>query len=172
MVAVSAACSYVLLSRSASWYPWLRVLVVAAGAVAVIGVLAEPSVTRLAAVQTPPGGLPGGQGLPGGLPGGGTVPGSAGGTRGPQGGGLGGGLGGAAQVSSTMVALLKSGASGYRWPAAIVGASAQSRSRRGWSRTSAPARSAGTPSTTCRPRPPRHEPRPPVLALGSRRVTP
>ena len=47
MIAVSVACSYVLLSRSASWYPWLRGLVVVAGLGAVIGVLARESLARI-----------------------------------------------------------------------------------------------------------------------------
>ena len=42
--------------------------------------------------------------------------------RGGQGGGIGGGLGGSTQVSSALTKLLASGASGYRWAAATVGA--------------------------------------------------
>ena len=54
--------------------------------------------------------LPGGtSGRPGGFPGG-------------QGGGIGGGLGGGTQVSSAITRLLTSGATGYRWAAATVGA--------------------------------------------------
>ena len=42
--------------------------------------------------------------------------------RGGQGGGIGGGLGGNTQVSSAVTRLLTSGAAGYRWAAATVGA--------------------------------------------------
>jgi 4-amino-4-deoxy-L-arabinose transferase-like glycosyltransferase len=201
MLGVTVVSSFVLLSRSPGWYPWVRVLIVVAGAVAVTGVLAGERAVRLAAaaaggaaagsaavprragvtlaatvasaglvaglagqtaysVQTAatvhtgaipsagpsvtaafaggrrgPGGFggrnaPGGQRLPvnGALPGNGAfpgngaapgaAPGSAAGTAGPRA----GGLSGATQVSRALVALLKSGASGYRWAAAIVGA--------------------------------------------------
>jgi 4-amino-4-deoxy-L-arabinose transferase-like glycosyltransferase len=48
--------------------------------------------------------------------------GNPGGARGGPGGGLGGGLGGNTQVSSAMTKLLTSGAAGYQWAAATVGA--------------------------------------------------
>jgi 4-amino-4-deoxy-L-arabinose transferase-like glycosyltransferase len=56
----------------------------------------------------------------------GRVPGGTSGRSGRfpggQGGGIGGGLGGSTQVSSSITKLLTSGASGYRWAAATVGA--------------------------------------------------
>ena len=78
-------------------------------------------------------GVPGGAaGVPGGTSGrpagstSGRVPGStsgrSGGFPGGRGGGIGGGLGGSTQVSSSITKLLTSGASGYRWAAATVGA--------------------------------------------------
>jgi 4-amino-4-deoxy-L-arabinose transferase-like glycosyltransferase len=93
----------------------------------------------------PGAGAPGSSGVPGsagaaggtvGVPGGtssrssgstaGRVPGSASGQSGRvpggQGGGIGGGLGGNTQVSSAVTKLLTSGAAGYRWVAATVGA--------------------------------------------------
>jgi 4-amino-4-deoxy-L-arabinose transferase-like glycosyltransferase len=200
-VLVTAWWAYSLLDRSASWLPWLRVLVVACGvaAAAVIvaehwlggparavlgGVLPLALVTGLAgpvaysldtAATAHTGALPsagpsaasfggpgggfggrlgvgfGGTGGPGGgrgtgasggqagVPGrapagtGGTAgrsPGSAaggfpGGSAGRFPGGAGGGAGGLAgntQVSSAITKLLISGASGYRWAAATVGA--------------------------------------------------
>ena len=65
--------------------------------------------TGQGAPGTGTGGLPGGfpGGFRGGFPGGGR-------------GGFGGGLGGNTQVSSALTALLKDGASGYRWVAATV----------------------------------------------------
>jgi 4-amino-4-deoxy-L-arabinose transferase-like glycosyltransferase len=78
-------------------------------------------------------GAPGGAaGIPGGTSGrpagstsgrvsGGTS-GRSGGFPGGQGGGIGGGLGGSTQVSSSITKLLTSGAPGYRWSAATVGA--------------------------------------------------
>ncbi len=68
-------------------------------------------------------GIPGGAGPAAGVPGG--RPGAGGGFGG-AGGGFGGGIRGATQVSSAMVALLRSGASGYRWTAAVVGATSAS----------------------------------------------
>jgi hypothetical protein len=58
---------------------------------------------------------------PAGRPGTGGFPGAAGGQtgRGGPGGGF-GGLGGSTQVSGALTALLKNGASGYRWAAATV----------------------------------------------------
>ena len=44
----SAAWAYSLLERTPSWEPWLRTLVVVAGALAVIGLLAAPALGRLA----------------------------------------------------------------------------------------------------------------------------
>ena len=203
MLGVTVVSSFVLLSRNAAWYPWLRGLIVAAGVVAVIGVLAGAGLARMAsplsrrgatalaatvgilaltaglagpaaysvqtaatahagaipsagpAVATAAGGragtggfagragtggfagqtggtAPTGPGSTGGVPGSaGGATGSAGGTPGRQagaggGGGLGGGLGGATQVSSAVVSLLRSGASGYRWSAAIIGATSAS----------------------------------------------
>ena len=192
-----------LLGRSASWLPWLRVLVVACGLAAAAVIVAErwvggPDRTVLGAVLPlalitglagplaysldtaatthsgalpsagptvvsfggPGGGFggrpgagfgaPGGQagtGGPGGqVPGGtsgrpsagtsrqfpggtggsaGRLPGSAGGGAGGGAGGSVGGPGGLAgdtQVSSAITKLLTSGASGYRWAAATVGA--------------------------------------------------
>ena len=69
-----------------------------------------------------------GQGA-GGQPGAGTIPGSAGGTAagGPSSGRAsspGGAPGGTGTVSSTLSRLLESGAGGYRWAAATVGATA------------------------------------------------
>ncbi len=66
-------------------------------------------------------------GAPGGRPSGSTsVPGGTSGRSGPfpggRGGGSGGGLGGSTQVSSAITKLLTSGAAGYRWAAATVGA--------------------------------------------------
>ena len=71
-------------------------------------------------------GIPGGAGPAAGIQGG--QPGAAGGLGGAAaaGGQPGGGLGGATQVSSAMVSLLHSGAPGYRWAAAIVGATSAS----------------------------------------------
>jgi len=46
-VAGSAAWAYALLDRTPSWEPWLRPLVVVAGALAVIGLLAAPAAGRL-----------------------------------------------------------------------------------------------------------------------------
>jgi hypothetical protein len=65
--------------------------------------------TGQGAPRTGTGGVPGGfpRGFRGGFPGGGR-------------GGFGGGLGGSTQVTSALTALLKSGASGYRWVAATV----------------------------------------------------
>ncbi len=77
---------------------------------------------------TPPGRLAGPPGGPGGTSGSttGHLPGSTsgrpGGFPGGQGGGIGGGLGGSTQVSSAITRLLTSGATGYRWAAATVGA--------------------------------------------------
>jgi hypothetical protein len=59
-------------------------------------------------------------GAPGGALGGAPGRGGFGGPGGP--GGPGGGLGGAGQVDSALVTLLKSGAAGYRWTLATVGA--------------------------------------------------
>jgi 4-amino-4-deoxy-L-arabinose transferase-like glycosyltransferase len=75
-------------------------------------------------------GAPGGttQGGSAAIPGGpsghpsGTGTGRPGQFRGGQGGGIGGGLGGSTQVSSSITKLLTSGAAGYRWAAATVGA--------------------------------------------------
>ena len=77
-------------------------------------------------------GAPGAAGIPGGTSGrpagstSGRVPGGtsgrSGGFPGGQGGGIGGGLGGSTQVSSSITKLLTSGAPGYRWAAATVGA--------------------------------------------------
>ena len=78
-------------------------------------------------------GAPGGAaGIPGGTSGrpagntSGRVPGGTSGRSGAfpggQGGGIGGGLGGSTQVPSSITKLLTSGASGYRWAAATVGA--------------------------------------------------
>ena len=84
-----------------------------------------------AAGSAPGGTAPGGTGAPGGsaaLRGGasgrpsGTGTGRSGPFPGGQGGGIGGGLGGSTQVSSALTKLLASGASGYRWAAATVGA--------------------------------------------------
>jgi 4-amino-4-deoxy-L-arabinose transferase-like glycosyltransferase len=80
----------------------------------------------------PGAGAPGSSGVPGGVSGrppgstAGRVPGSTSGQSGRfpggRGGGIGGGLGGSTQVSSAVTTLLTSGASGYRWAAATVGA--------------------------------------------------
>ena len=91
---------------------------------------------RTAGAPGVPGHGPGAAGGTSGVPGGasgrspgtsaGRVPGSTSGqpghVAGGQGGGLGGGLGGATQVSSAVTNLLTSGAAGYRWAAATVGA--------------------------------------------------
>ncbi len=83
-----------------------------------------------------PGNAPGAAGGTGGVPGGasgrsagnttgrvaGSTSGRSGQFRGGQGGGIGGGLGGNTQVSSAVTKLLTSGAAGYRWAAATVGA--------------------------------------------------
>jgi len=64
-------------------------------------------------------------GAPAGVPGGtaGRPSGSTTGRfPGGRGGGIGGALGGSTQVSSALTTLLTSGASGYRWTAATVGA--------------------------------------------------
>ena len=194
--------AYSLLDRSASWLPWLRVLVVACGLAAAAVIVAEhwvggPARTVLGAVlplalvsglagplaysldtaaTTHTGALPsagpsvasfggpgggfgagrpgggfgagragagfGGQAGPGGsagqrpggtsgrLPAGasGHFPGRTGGPAGRFAGGVGGGTGGPGglagntQVSSAIIKLLISGASGYRWAAATVGA--------------------------------------------------
>jgi 4-amino-4-deoxy-L-arabinose transferase-like glycosyltransferase len=183
-VLVTAWWAYSLLDRSASWLPWLRVLVVACGLAAAAVIVAEhwvggPARTVLGAVLPlallsglagplaysldtaatahtgalpsagpsvtsfggPGGGF--GAGRPGGgfgagRPGGGFGAGRAGagfgGQAGPGGsagqrpGGAGGrtggpgGLAGNTQVSSAIIKLLTSGASGYRWAAATVGA--------------------------------------------------
>jgi 4-amino-4-deoxy-L-arabinose transferase-like glycosyltransferase len=70
-------------------------------------------------------GIPGGSGRSSGSTAG-RVPGSTSGQSGHfpggQGGGQGGGLGGNTQVSSAITKLLTSGAAGYRWAAATVGA--------------------------------------------------
>ena len=203
-VLVTAWWAYSLLDRSASWLPWLRVLVVACGLAAAAVIVAEhwvggPARTVLGAVlplallsglagplaysldtaaTAHTGALPsagpsvasfggpgggfgagrpgggfgagragagfGGQAGPGGsagqrpggtsgrLPAGasGHFPGGTGGSAGrfPGGGGAGGGTGGPGglagntQVSSAIIKLLISGASGYRWAAATVGA--------------------------------------------------
>ena len=73
----------------------------------------------------PAGGAPAGApGAAGGFPAGtGTAGAGAGGTASGRGaGGPGGGLAGHTQVSSAMTSLLRSGAAGYRWAAATVGA--------------------------------------------------
>jgi 4-amino-4-deoxy-L-arabinose transferase-like glycosyltransferase len=80
----------------------------------------------------PGAGAPGSSGIAGGTSGrppgstAGRVPGSTAGQPGRfpggRGGGIGGGLGGSTQVSSAVTNLLTSGASGYRWAAATVGA--------------------------------------------------
>ena len=79
--------------------------------------------------STQGGTAPGGsvQGGTGAVPGGtsGSTAGRSGrfpGAQGGQGGGIGGGLGGSTQVSSAITKLLTSGATGYRWAAATVGA--------------------------------------------------
>jgi 4-amino-4-deoxy-L-arabinose transferase-like glycosyltransferase len=79
--------------------------------------------------STQGGTAPGGsvQGGTGAAPGGtsGSTAGRSGrfpGAQGAQGGGIGGGLGGSTQVSSAITKLLTSGAVGYRWAAATVGA--------------------------------------------------
>jgi 4-amino-4-deoxy-L-arabinose transferase-like glycosyltransferase len=180
-VAAAAVWSYVLLERTPSWQPWLRVAVLLAGLAAAAALLAGRWLSSvaatargrlvLAAVPVPlallaglagpaaysvdtaatshAGALPsagpsvaafggpgrfrgaggfGGAGAgsqPTGRPATGTFP---GGTRGRPGGTAGfggagggfGGLGGSTQVSSALTALLKDGASGYRWTAATV----------------------------------------------------
>jgi len=183
-VLVTAWWAYSLLDRSASWLPWLRVLVVACGLAAAAVIVAGhwvggPARTVLGAVLPlallsglagplaysldtaatahtgalpsagpsvasfggpgggfgagrPGGGLgagrPGGgfgAGRPGGGFGGQAGPGGSAGQRpGGAGGGTGGpgGLAGHTQVSSIIIKLLISGASGYRWAAATVGA--------------------------------------------------
>ncbi len=71
------------------------------------------------------GSAPGGTGGPGASAAGrfpGRASGRSGRFPGGQGGGLGGGLGGSTQVSSAITRLLTSGAAGYRWAAATVGA--------------------------------------------------
>jgi 4-amino-4-deoxy-L-arabinose transferase-like glycosyltransferase len=180
-VLVTAWWAYSLLDRSASWLPWLPVLVVACGLAAAAVIVAErwaggPARTVLGAVlplalvsglagplaysldtaaTAHTGALPSagpsvasfggfGAGRPGGgsgsqaAPGGGTAgqrPGGTsgrrpagasgqfpGGTGGTGGAGGPGGLAGNTQVSSAITRLLSSGASGYRWAAATVGA--------------------------------------------------
>ncbi len=103
---------------------------------------AGPSVASFAGPGGGPGGgfggarPGGGSGPPGGpvsggpaaIPGGtsgrpaGTGTGRSGQLPGGRGGGIGGGLGGSTQVSSSITKLLTSGAAGYRWTAATVGA--------------------------------------------------
>ena len=89
---------------------------------------ALPSAGPSAASFGGPGGGGGGGGFGGRQPGStaGRVPGSTSGPPGHfpggQGGGIGGGLGGSTQVSSSITKLLTSGAGGYRWAAATVGA--------------------------------------------------
>ena len=200
-VLVTAAWSYELLDRSATWLPWLRVVVVAAGLAAAAVIVTEhwvggsarallgsvlplalvaglagplayslntvatahtgalptagPSVTSSGGAGGGPGGgfggaRPGagfggpgsqagtgtgtGTGTPGRLPGSpagrapsgasGHFPGRAAGSAGGFGGGTGGpgGLAGHTGLSSAITKLLISGAGGYRWAAATVGA--------------------------------------------------
>jgi 4-amino-4-deoxy-L-arabinose transferase-like glycosyltransferase len=165
-VLVTAWWAYSLLDRSASWLPWLRVLVVACGLAAAAVIVAEhwvggPARTVLGAVlplallsglagplaysldtaaTAHTGALPSAGpsvtsfGGPGGGVGAGRAGAGFGGQAGPGGsagqrpGGAGGrtggpgGLAGNTQVSSAIIKLLTSGASGYRWAAATVGA--------------------------------------------------
>jgi 4-amino-4-deoxy-L-arabinose transferase-like glycosyltransferase len=46
-IAVSAGWSYALLERTPSWLPWLRAVVLASGALAVLGLLIAPALGRL-----------------------------------------------------------------------------------------------------------------------------
>jgi 4-amino-4-deoxy-L-arabinose transferase-like glycosyltransferase len=186
-IVVTTVWSYVLLDRTPTWYPWLRVVVLLAGlgaaaalvaghwlestaatargravlvlgpvSLAVVAALAGPFAYSLdTAATSHTGALPtagptvtafgspgaagafprgggfgrggprhggfGHGGFPGGFRGrshGGFGGRGAGGGRG--GGGGGGGLAGNTQVSSALTALLKDGASGYRWTAATV----------------------------------------------------
>ena len=178
-LAVTALWAYVLLNRSPTWLPWLRVLILLCGFAAAIMVLAGPwlagrtatsrgqtallalpiplalvvalagplaySVDTAATAQAgaiPSAGPavtssagPGGAGGFGGAGGTGQFPGGTGGRHagqsGTQGrpsgtpggfGGAAGGLGGNTKVSSAVTKLLTSGAFGYRWVAATVGA--------------------------------------------------
>ncbi|MFI7705632.1 ArnT family glycosyltransferase [Nonomuraea sp. NPDC049480] len=150
LTAGTAVWSYVLLSRSSDWNPWLGVVVLVAGAVAALGMLLTRRVTAVVAValvaclagpaayavdtaaSSHTGAIPtagpstgGGFGGPGG--GGFQRPGGGGQGRGLTDGrgGMGrGGMGGllnAGTPAAELTALLKDGASGHTWAAATVG---------------------------------------------------
>jgi 4-amino-4-deoxy-L-arabinose transferase-like glycosyltransferase len=137
---ITAAWSWVLLDRSAGWFPWLRVAIAIAAAAAAAVILAGPGLRPAtsrgrAALAIAPIWLAliAGLGGPlaysidiaatahtGSIPTAG--PSVAGSTGGPGGGQPAAGTfpGGAGSVSSALSRLLESGASGYRWAAATV----------------------------------------------------
>ncbi len=151
-VAVTGVWAYVLLDRSPSWYPWLRVLVVATALGTATVLLGVTTLHRRAAAAVATAALLAGLAAPvayavetAATPHGGAIP-SAGpavsGGRGfgpgrpqrggfgrfrppggrPPGGGAAGGLLDASTPSSELVALLRDGSAGYTWVAAAVGA--------------------------------------------------
>lgn len=140
---VTATWAWVLLDRSPGWFPWLRVVIGGAAAVAASTILVGPAVRAVIAGLGGPlaysidtgatahgGSIPtagptvaGSSGGPGYAPGTarGGVPGQAGGSSTSKPGGSGtGSKPGTGSVSSALSRLLQSGAAGYKWAAATI----------------------------------------------------
>lgn len=144
MVAATAGLAFMLLARLPDWLPWLRWLIVALGAIAVVLMLtrtlapiaaalavacalAGPVAYSVATAATPHSGAiptvgPAHTGPPFGGSFKGPPPGGS--FKGPPPGGLGGGgLFAAPTPGPDLVALLKDGVDRFTWPAAVVGSS-------------------------------------------------
>jgi 4-amino-4-deoxy-L-arabinose transferase-like glycosyltransferase len=150
-VALTAALSFELLARDASWHPWLRYVVATVGfaaalmivaarhlprrvatsvaVVALVTGLAGPAAYSLATAATPhSGSIPSagpsgsaGAGFGGGGFGGTPPTGMTGGTTGTTGGASAGGLLNGSTSSTALTSLLEADASSYTWVAAAVG---------------------------------------------------
>ena len=124
-VVATAVWSIVLLGRSPSWEPWLAPVIAVAGAAAAAGLLMAPramrrlsAVTAVIAIAACLAGPVAYSARTINSAHTGSVPSAGPSAAGNFGGGPGGGAGG---VNSSLVAALKSGASGYRWAAATSG---------------------------------------------------
>jgi 4-amino-4-deoxy-L-arabinose transferase-like glycosyltransferase len=128
-VLVTAGWSWVLLDRTPQWQPWLRVVILVSGVLAVAGLLAAPALRRvgrrvavvtavLAAVASVAGPVAySAQTIATAHTG--SVPAAGPSTGFSFGGGAGGRQGGS--VSTALVAALESGSARYRWVAATSG---------------------------------------------------